>query len=492
MPDSTQRNMKMPDLIARMTLASGMLFMLAGCADMSGIAPHAQSSDADEFDAGKAISCAPLISWPSEAWWAVYRDPQLDALITKTIDESPTFRAAQTRIAQSQAASDSLYAETLPNISADTSIAREKFTSLQFIPPPWGGNTDWNNKTQLTLAYDLDLWDRQKSLWRASVDESRAIAAEVQLVKLALVTAVIQSYVQLAMEFKLRDIAVAQMQQLELRVSIARRSLAAGLGTELAVAEIETPLPQARAQIEAIDARMRLLRNQLAALSGQGPGAGEHLARPTLALDAVVGLPDRLPANLVGRRPDVLASIWRVQAAQQNIEGARAAFYPNINLLAFAGFQAIGFGQLATSAATIAGVGPAISLPIFDGGRRRGNLSAKTAAYDNAVESYNGLLVRALQEVSDQLVVLQANARQQTEAENALGLARKTHALAVKSFHAGLDDYQHVLKAMMLVLQQQENMARLQAVRLAAYANLMRALGGGTLTNNQMRQASVY
>jgi NodT family efflux transporter outer membrane factor (OMF) lipoprotein len=471
-------NMTVSSPCKKLTLICVAL-LLAGCTSMSGIEPHAKIADAHRLDTGKIIARADAISWPDEQWWKAYRDPQLDALIAKTISDSPTLRAATMRVARSSAFADRMRAETRPHVSSDTSIAREKFTSRQFIPPPWGGNSDWNNKTQISFAYDLDLWARQKSIWQASVDESHAAAAEVQMIKLELVTAVIHSYVQLSMQFELRDIAAEQQRQQALRVDIARRNLAAGLGTELEVSEIETPLPQARARVESIDERILLLRNQIAVLSGQAPGAGDHLVRPTLTPGAAIGLPDQLPANLIGRRPDIQACRWHIEAAQNNIEGAKAAFYPNINLIAFAGFQAIGFAQLIGSGAAIAGVGPAISLPIFDGGRRRSNLTEKTTAYDDAVENYNAQMLHALQEISDQLVILQSNAGQLTEAEKGLSLAQKSHTLAQASYRAGLDDYQHVLNARFELLRQQETIAARQAVQLYGYADLMRALGGG-------------
>jgi NodT family efflux transporter outer membrane factor (OMF) lipoprotein len=456
---------------------------------MSGIVPQSKTTQANTLDAGTTITTASRMDWPAEDWWEAYHDTQLDALVSKAIADSPTLKVARARMALSQAYSDSMHAETLPNVSGDASSTRERFTALQFIPPPWGGHADWDNKATVSLGYDLDLWGRQESIWHASINETHATAAEVQQVKLELETAVIRSYVQLAMEFTLRDIAEEHLAHLKQRASIARRGLAAGIGTQMEVSETETPLPLAHAQIEAIDARIGLLRNQLAALSGQGPGAGEAITRPVLTLDAAIGLPDQLPANLVGRRPDVLASRWRIEAAQQNIEGAKAAFYPNINLLAFVGFQALGFGQLLSSAAGIAGVGPAISLPLFDGGRRRGNLSARTAAYDIAVESYNGVLVRALQDVSDQLVVLQSNTRQRKDAEQSLASARHAHELAQTSYRAGLSNYQHVLDTHIVVLRQEEIVAQLQAVRLDSYAGLMRALGGGTMDPDVTRNA---
>ena len=194
------------------------------------------------------------------------------------------------------------------------------------------------------MSYDLDLWGRQEHLWKGSVGEVRATAAEAQQVKLEIVTAIVRSYVRLSMEYALRDIAEKRLAEVEKRVSIAKRGLKAGLGTGMQVSEAETALPMARAYIESIDIHIALTKNQLAALAGQGPGAGEKLNRPSIKLETVIGLPDTLPANLVGRRPDILAHRWHVEAASENIESAKAAYYPDINLLAFVGFQALGFG----------------------------------------------------------------------------------------------------------------------------------------------------
>ena len=469
--------------IGKLAIAVWML-SLTGCISMSGINPFAKSTPAATLKAGKNIESAPRIDWPKVDWWKAYHDQQLNGLIDKAISDSPTLHMAQARVGLAQAYADSIHAETLPNIGADASTARERFTELQFIPPPWGGHWDWNNKMTASIAYDLDLWGRQESVWNASVDEANASKLEVQQVKLELVTAMTRTYIQLAMEYQLRDLADEYLKEIQHRVSIKQRSLKAGLGTSVEVIEAETYLPMARAKIAAVDERIKLLKNQLAALSGQGPSAGDSITRPAITLEAGVGLPDTLQANLIGRRPDVLAYRLHVEAASQNIDAAKKDFYPNINLLGFIGFQALGFGQLISNAAAIAGAGPAISLPIFDGGRRRGNLSAKTASYDIAVENYNTVLVKALQDVSDQLVILQSNATQIKEVDMAVASAQKAHHLAEISYKGGLNNYEHVLDTYGMVLHQQEVRSRLQAVRLDAYAGLMRALGGGAIDEN--------
>lgn len=472
-------------------LAALLALFLPGCVSMSGIFASSQPKNANTLQAGKAISNVPHdMPWPNETWWKAYHDTQLDAFISQTITGNPNLRVAQARVALSQAYTDSMHAEMLPNIGADVSTGREHFTERQFIPPPWAGHSDWNNKATASLAYDLDLWGSKQSQWKSYVDETAASAAEVQQVKLILVTAVVRNYVQLSTEYALRDIAEERLALSQQRLSIARRSLTAGLSTAMAVTEAETPLPMIRAHIESIDQRIALTKNQLAALSGQGPGAGDSIIRPTISLNATVGLPDQLPANLIGRRPDVLAHRWHIEAASQNIDSAKADFYPNINLLAFIGFQALGFGQFISNSAMIGAVGPAISLPIFDGGRRRGNLSAKTAEYDIAVENYNATLVSALQNVSDQLVILQSNVKQRKELEAALALAIRSCTLAQTSYQAGLDNYQHVLDMKTALLTQQEALTHLQAERLDAYAGLMQALGGGAFDEQALDKFS--
>src|SRR5450830_560005 len=460
-----------PGFSSNVGISLGAL-LLSGCISMSGINSQAELKDAKTLDTGTRVNSAAVIDWPNQDWWTAYQDPQLNMLVAQTISENPTLKAANSRVALSQAYADSMHAETLPDISLGGSISRERFTAEQFIPPPWAGSTSWNNSVTAKASYDLDLWDKQKNIWNAALDEKQATAIEVQQVKLELESAVVSTYIQLEMQYNLRDIAQEYLDQVNQRIAIARRSLAAGIGTQMTLSETETPLPLARARIEAIDGHISLLKSQLAALTGQGPGFGDSITRPTLVLDAPIGLPDTLPANLVGRRPDVMANRLYVKAASKNIEGAKAAFYPNINLLAFVGFQALSFSNLLTSAASVAGVGPAISLPIFDGGRRRSNLSAKTAIYDIAVENYNSVMVRALQDVSDQLLIMQVTQQQMDEAKQALGNADRSYQLSLKSYHAGLSNYQHVLELHQVLLQQKDTLTQLQATRLDTYAGL--------------------
>jgi len=462
--------------------STAVIAVLPGCMSMSGISTTAQPRHANQFDQGHAITQVKHdLPWPQEAWWQVFQDPQLDALIRHSLQQHPDLRAAHSRVAMAEAQAQATGALRAPQGSVNSTLVRERFTNLQFIPPPWGGHTEWNNKATLNLGYDLDLWGQREAQWNSTLSRMQATAAEAQQVKLSLTTALVMQYIAWSQAHAQHDIVMARLAIAEQQLSIRQRALVAGLGTDIEVSEAETLIPGLHAQLEISDERITLLQQQLAALAGEGPGFTEHLHAPLLALNADIGLPASLPADLIGRRPDIVAAKWRIEAANHNIASAKAAFYPNINLLSFVGLQAMGFSKILTESGLIAGVGPAISLPLFDGGLRRGNLAAETAAYDIAVEQYNSTVLQSLQEISGQLVMLHSNAIQHTELLDALHLAEKTKKLATTRHHAGLANYLKVLDTENQVLSQRAALIDLEASRLNAYAGLMKALGGGTL-----------
>jgi len=186
-----------------------------------------------------------------------------------------------------------------------------------------------------------------------------------------------------------------------------------------------------------------------------------------------------LPSDLLGRRADIAAARWRVEAATQDVSNARRQFYPNINLVGFAGFSSIGLDRLLGAGSEQWGVGPALRLPLFDGGRLRANLRGKSADLDAAIESYNAAVVDAVHEVADQLASTQAIARQQTEQRAAQTQAESAYAIAVQRFDAGLGNYLQVLAAETSVLNQRRQSVDLTARALDTQVALMRALGGG-------------
>ncbi len=473
------RAQRRPGPAAALALAAA----LTGCAGFGGIAPQAQLQDPQTLDAGPLLqSASGDAAWPDERWWQRYGDPQLDALVDAALAGNPDLRAARARIAQAEGAAQIANGATVPQLDADAGFQRTYQTQQEFSPSPDFAHTYWKSDLLLRARYALDLWGRDEQALEGARDQVRAGAAEAQAVRLSLATAVVQAYVQLSMQQALREVLAANLARQQTLLDIARRRLAAGLGTELELNRTATQLPVTEAQIEQIDENLAIGRHQLAALTGQGPGAGETIGRPRLALDHAAELPAALPAHLLGRRPDIVAQRWRVEARRADIAVARTRFYPDINLAAFAGVASLNLTTLVTGSLAdlgTAGFGPAISLPLFDGGRLRGNLQQQTARHDEAVERYNAAVIGALREVADEITRQHSIGQQLALNATALDSARRAERQAEQGYKAGLTDYLGVLDAQATRLQQQRQQAQLVAQQIESHAALMAALGGG-------------
>jgi NodT family efflux transporter outer membrane factor (OMF) lipoprotein len=452
---------------------------LAACADFSGIAPQSQELDPRALDPGAVLKARADAAWPGEAWWQAYGDPQLNSLVAQAIVGNPSLRSARARVGQATGLAAIARAGTLPRVDGAVELDRTYQTHGAFpidIPEHY---TYWENTALLKISYDLDLWGKDRASMEGALDSLRAAEVEARAAQLALASAVTQAYVQLAAQYLLRDVAEANLTRQQKVLDIAKRRYRAGLGTQLEITQATTVLPESQAQIERIDESAALLRNQLAALMGKGPGDGERIARPALKLEHGIDLPASLPAGLLGHRPDIVAQRWRVEAAGKEIVVAKARFYPDVNLVAAGGVASFGFSRMFTGENATGEFGPAISLPIFEGGRLRGNLRAQSAAYDVAVEAYNSAVINAFHEVADQVASLRSLERQLQHTDAALDSARTANDQAEQGFRAGLTDYLSVLNTQAELLVQQRNRAQIVARQLEAHAALMKALGGG-------------
>jgi NodT family efflux transporter outer membrane factor (OMF) lipoprotein len=449
----------------------------AGCASPRGIAPREHLADTAALLPGHAIAEAELAGrWPDADWWHSLGDPQLDALVAEALDHAPRLAVASARIRQAHALAGGARADLLPSVNAGAAAMRIHPSDSQ--PPR---STEWQDQVRLGSSFELDLWGRHRNALEGALDGVQVAAYEARAARLALVGAIVRTYAELALALELQGSARSVLEDQERSLTVARRRAAAGIGTDLPVRQAETQIATPRSELEQLDGRATLLRHQLGALVGAGPGAGDPLRPPALQLDPSAVLPSRLPAELLGRRPDVLASRWRVERAARGIDVARAAFLPNVDLAAFAGVFAFGFTKLFSPGAVGWGAGPAISLPIFDGGRLRAGLEGSAAAYDAAVSEYQATVVDALTDVADQLARLGSLRREQGAREVALGSAQSAHTLALQAYEAGFGDYLDTLMTEIALRGERDQVVRLRYAQLEAGAALIQALGGGVV-----------
>ena len=470
---------------AGLAAAALMATGITGCADMSGISPQASLRDAPSL--GLTSSSTLASAEVSAEWWREFGDEQLNQAVAQALQTSPTLKLAQARLARAQAVTEVADAAILPQLNGQLDATRQRYTANGLVPPPVAGAVLNTGTAQLSGSWELDFFGKNRAALDAALGSANAAQADAQAARVLLASQVARTYFQMLRLNEQATVARRTLAQRTETLKLVQDRVNAGLDTRLELRQSEGGLPEARLQLETVQEQLALTRNALAALTGQAPGAGDvsasnsPVAQALPALSAIknVATATSIPADLLGRRADIAAARWRVEASSKDVVNAKTQFYPNINLVAFAGFSSIGLNRLVDAGSQQWGIGPALRLPIFDAGRLRANLRGKTADLDAAVESYNSAVIEAVRDVADQVTSIQAIARQQTEQRAAQNAAEGAYDIAVQRYKAGLGNYLNVLTAETSVLALRRVAVDLSARALDTQVALVRALGGG-------------
>ncbi|ROU06808.1 efflux transporter outer membrane subunit [Lysobacter enzymogenes] len=454
--------------------------ILAGCASTRGLQPSGRALDADSLEAKRSLAAADLspAQFPQRDWWTAFGDAQLNGLIDEALAGSPSLDAADARVRQAVAQAGLADAARKPTLGASAQYSGAHLPET-LAPEPIGGKYLGADVLMLSFKYSPDLWGGKRARWQAALGQSRAAEVEAQAARLTLSSNIARSYVSLAQAFEAQDVAKAEKQRSDKLLGLGQQRVKAGLDNQLQIRNAQSASASADQQIQAAQQQIDAARNALAALLGKGPDRGLAIARPALLAGNAAGVPDVLPSELLGHRPDVVAARWRVEASSHGIKAAKADFYPTVNLSAIVGLATAHLSDLFTSQARLYQGGPAISMPIFDGGRLRNELAGSDADYDLAVANYNQSLVGALREVADAVQSSRSLDGQLASAQQARDAAQQAWQIASSRYRAGLGTQIDVLTAQRPLLQLDQQLTTLRAQRLAARIDLDRALGGG-------------
>ncbi|MDP1027732.1 efflux transporter outer membrane subunit [Sphingomonas sp. KR1UV-12] len=446
--------------------------LLAGCA-----APATHQAVAPVAPAALGLTgTAPAIA---SEWWRSFGDPQLDRLVGDAVAGNPTLDAALARVGQAQATLAARGADTGPNATFDAQGQVARLSGRYTIPPPYGGTVRFVGTGVANLGWNLDLFGRQRAAIRGARAGAEAAALDLAAARLALTGSVVATYLDLARAEAQAAIAqrtiAARSDSLRLVDVRIRNRLASQLDRQAA----STLLSQAQQALVRAQAGATLAKNALAALAGRGVDYPATIRPTAIRLDGALPLPATVPADLLGRRADIAAAQARIAAASEGKQVARLAWYPNVNLAAMAGLQAIGVGNLFSLDAGTAGAGPALSLPLFDNGRRRADLAGATAALDLATADYNDRVVGAVREAADGIAQVAAvAAERQRQAEVVRGY-RETGRLNAIRVSSGLDSRLDLVDNDIRTLDAEQADANLAVDAAQARVRLALALGGG-------------
>ncbi len=451
-----------------------LMLVLTACTTPPRLDPQQQAIANDHL----GLSSEMYASVPVQAWWNAFSDPQLDRLMQEALADNPTLAQSMARVREAQSLADVTRAGLAPSISYNARETRQRFSGHDVIPPPYAGTDQWQGRAGLDLSWEIDFWGRQASLLKRAHSQTTAAVLDVASARLALSGAVAQAYIDLYRNNALVDVAQRTEAQRQRILEITRRRVQAGLDTNVELREASGAVPEAHAEVLQAQAALELDMHQLAALAGRGADVYAQFQRPTLDPAAVLSLPAALPADLLGRRPDVLAARDRVEAARAGRAAGKAAFYPDINLAAFVGTSAIGVGNVFEGNSGSFGAGPAIHLPLFDAGRLRAEYRGAVAEIDDAVAAYNRSVLQAVRETSDQLSLVESLNAQIVQQQQSLDDAEAAYRLAEERYEAGLSSYLTVLNTETAVLSARREHVALVSDQAIARVDLLLAVGG--------------
>ena len=453
--------------------------LLAGCASTRGLESTAQRTNPDDLSATRSLADtvdAPA-AWPQPDWWKAVGDPELDHLVGEALADNPSLAQAQARVAMAMASAGAANAARKPTLDAGASLSGARVPPL--LPPIADGHFGVIRYGYLGFGWDLDLWGGKRAAWQAAVGNARAAAIDAEAARLALAANVVDAWFSLAAAQAQAGLAAAELQRATDFLALTRKRVDSGIDNRLVLAQIEGEVAGDRAALEAAREALRANGYALASLLGKGPDRALGIEPAALHALPELPLPRALPAELLARRPDVIAARWRVEAAGQDIASAKTKFLPNLDISVLAGLIAPSALDLLSLQNRFYTLAPAVGVPIYEGGALRANLAGKDAARDLAVATYNRTLVDAINQVASHADALRSLARQEREARQAHASASRAHDLAMLRYRGGVGSFLEALSARQQLIAAEQRLVVIEARRGSVWAALNAALGGG-------------
>ena len=466
-------------------LAALAAVLLSSCAAVPHDTP--QVAQVQPATLGLATTSAPI----AQDWWTTFNDPQLDRLVAMGLADNPSLDRALARVRMAQATLGIRRGDQLPQVTLDGQSIYQRFPDRSLYPPPYAGNAYPVSTVQANLSWNLDLFGRQRALVAGARADVAAAALDAAAARLTVSTSIAQAYVGLARADQLIRVADSFVATRRQALGFINSRIRNKLASQFELRQGETLLAEAdQARTRAL-AQRELLVHALAALVGRGADFYPQITNPRLAFDAPPVVPDMLPADLLGRRPDLLAGQARIDSAAAGRRVARADFLPNVNIQALAGFAALGLGSFFDLGARTYGAGPAIHVPIFQGGKLKAQYQGATAALDEAVAAYDDAVLGAVRDSADALTQVRATDQDAAAQRRVVAGLRETVRLDQVRVSTGLGSQLDSIDAGFRLLEAEQALVGLQTDALTRRIQLIAALGGGFDPSSPPRAAAL-
>jgi len=433
----------------------------------------------------KAFKEAPPAGWkeaqPSDAvlrgkWWELFNDPALNALEVQVSISNQNVLQAEAQFREARAAVRVARSALFPLVSLNPSVTGSQGSgrvSSRFGPTSPLGNYD----LLVNASYNVDLWGSIRRSVTESANLAQATAAQLENARLLFQSELAQDYFQLRGvdgDIGLLEETVRSYQEL---LALTRNRFAGGIASDSDVAQAETQLYNAQAQLTDLGVQRSQLEHAIAVLIGKPPAelsiARGHMPPPPPRI------PVGLPSALLERRPDIAEAERQASAANQQIGIAKAAFFPSLTFTAAAGVQSTSFVNWITLPSRFWTIGPQLAQTLFDAGRRSAQLGEVQANYDAVAANYRQTVLTAFQQVEDNLAALRILAQESDVLQQSVKSAERSVTISTAQYKGGVTSYLQVITVQAILLQTQRSAIDVQTRRMTASTLLIEALGGG-------------
>jgi len=454
---------------------------LAGCA----VGPDYEPPESDGGQWLAPPDGVTTESLPAQ-WWSLLEQPEIGGHVEAALAENRDLRAAVARVEEARALRGVAAAALWPRLDAEGSYTwyeqslNSPGAASQIISAGLASRDGEFYNARLDASWEPDLFGASRRRLEAAEAGSAAAAAAAAGTALSVVAETVSAWIEYRGARKrltvTRRSVDAQTQTLEL----TRSKVEIGLARELDALRAEAELRSTRARLPALQAAAAASADRLAVLTGRTPGEVRAALESEQALpEPPASLPVGLRAEILRRRPDVIAAERDLAAATAEVGGATAAFFPRLVLGASGGFEAGDVSNLATGDSRTLGIVPFLRWPVFQGGRLRAELRAAEARERAALARYEGAVLRALGDAESALAAWAGERGTLAELTQASAAAAEAADIAARLYEKGLGDFLTVLDAERRLAETDDERVRAEIRTLLALVRVYKALGVG-------------
>ena len=435
-------------------------------------APVSSSWPISATQTNKAIPVAANIDWRE-----FFDDPRLQRLIEIALENNRDLRVATLRVAETRAQYRIQRAGLFPGAQGDASVTRQRFSGA--VTEFNGGTTLTTYKLDVGAAYELDFFGRVQSLKKEALEKYFAIDEARKSVQIALVSEVAMEYLTQLRLLKAKAIANQTLETVQESYNLIKRRFQVGAASELELRTAEGQVQTVRVNSANFLQLLAESENALVLLVGQPLPDDLPSGKPFQQQQLLTDLPAEVPAEVLQRRPDILAAEHTLKAANADIGAARAAFFPRILLTGSAGTASAKLTDLFTGTSETWSFSPRLTVPIFDVGGTRAKLDVSKISRKIEIANYEKAIQTAFREVADALAIRSILDEKLKAQELLLNAQQKRFDLTNARYRQGVDSYVDVLLAQRDLYAAQQDLLQFQAARLLNAITLYRSLGGG-------------